>query len=170
MGIRRVIRPRGSAGVLNVASFPSFGRVRSGYSLVTVTSRSRPCATPNKAEAASLNQDVSCSTPSSNPSASFITENPIHVADCSKRQITLQGGRSYFRLFLDFITSSATPICTHTYTFNHQHAPALATRMVHITTLDHEVLLCEDKRSLNETSVFPVPWIPVFVFILDDIL
>lgn len=32
-----------------------------GEALVTVTSHSRPCATPNK-EAASLKQDVSCST------------------------------------------------------------------------------------------------------------
>lgn len=88
-GGRQVIRPRGSAGVLNVASFPGFRRVRSGDALVTVTSPPRPCATPNK-EQASLNRDVSCSTPSSNLGASFITGNHTHVAVSSKCRITLQ--------------------------------------------------------------------------------
>lgn len=41
-------RAKGLVGVLNVASFPSFRRVRPGKRLVTVTSPSRTCATPNK--------------------------------------------------------------------------------------------------------------------------
>lgn len=106
-------KAKGSAGVSKVARFPSFGRISPGDALVTVTSHSRPCATPNKAEA-SLNQDVSCSTPSSNPSASFITEIRIHVAVSSMRQITLQGWQILF-------SGLSGPVHLVCYPYMHAH-------------------------------------------------
>lgn len=157
VGIRHITRPRGSAGVSNVASFPSFRRVRPGDALVTVTSRSRPCATPNKAEA-SLNQDVSCSTPSSNPSASFITENRIHVAVSSMRQVTLQG---WDILFSDLSGPHHLVCYLHMHAHLHIQPPACPSFSQPYGSCHRlrsfGVLSYKDNGFLNETSLCVIP-------------